>query len=570
MTARQLYRIVWVMAGIVLVCGWLIPPLMDFDAAQIGTISMGMFQRGDWLTILNRSYTGGYLYDYLDKPHLVYWSAMLGYKIFGLGHAGMRFFSILATLVAAWAVGKLAMRLYSAEAGRWAALIFFTSQAIMLANHDVRTDSLLTAFTALAVWQLVVWVDTRRWLPFIAGFFFLALSVGSKGLIGPLVAGCALFFFMLGRRDWSGILNARWPVGLLVFFVGLSPFLYAYYLQFDMHPEKLVNGGYGRSGVKFLLWSHSMDRFAGNRDLVASPEFSFFFHTILWAFLPWTIVLVTGVWHRLRGIWTSRGAEFFNREQLSFAGVWVMFCVMSMARFKLPHYLNILFPLLAVSSAGWLWRLQVDGRDGFLKGLWKAQGWVSSILGLVLVVIIIWSFPLTNVWIWLGIGAFLFVIFRIRRHTNLLPADRLVLFTASVGLLVNLVLNAHFYPRLMDYQSGNRMPVVLKEQGIRPDSLYLYGRVVRSLDFYLQRSVPVVDSVGIRRLAEVGSKVKVFVSAGSRDSLLLQYPAARLLAEVPDMRVTRLTLRFMNPGRRMERMPMGGLYEVGVGELSKK
>jgi hypothetical protein len=29
-------------------------------------------------------------------------------------------------------------------------------------------------------------------------------------------------------------------------------------------------------------------------------------------------------------------------------------------------------------------------------------------------------------------------------------------------------------------------------------------------------------------------------------------------------------LRFMNPGRRMERMPMGGLYEVGVGELSKK
>jgi hypothetical protein len=146
----------------------------------------------------------------------------------------------------------------------------------------------------------------------------------------------------------------------------------------------------------------------------------------------------------------------------------------------------------------------------------------------------------------------------------------LVLYTASVGLLVNLVLNAHFYPRLMDYQSGNRMPDVLKEQGIRPDSLYLYGRVVRSLDFYLQRSVPVVDSVGIRRLAEAGSRVKVFVSAGSRDSLLLQYPAARLLTEVPDMRVTRLTLRFMNPGRRMERMPMGGLYEVGIGELSKK
>ena len=570
MTARQLYRVVWLMAGIVLACGWLLPPLMDFDAAQIGTISMGMFQRGDWLTILNRSYTGGYLYDYLDKPHLVYWSAMLGYKIFGIGHTGMRFFSILATLVAAWAVAKLAMRLYGAEAGRWAALIFLTSQAIMLANHDVRTDSLLTAFTALAVWQLVIWVETRRWLPFVAGFLFLALSVGSKGLIGPIVAGCALFFFLLGRRDWSGILNARWPLGLLVFFVGLSPFLYAYYLQFDMHPEKLVNGGNGRSGVKFLLWSHSMDRFAGNRDLVASPEFSFFFHTILWAFLPWTIVLVTGVWDRLRGLWTSRGSSFFSQEQLSFAGVWVMFCVMSMAKFKLPHYLNILFPLLAVSAAGWLWRLQLAGRVGFLKGLWKVHGWLSGILLLAVGIIVVWSFPLTNIWISLGLIGFGGLAYYIRRRHDLVAADRLVLYTASVALMVNLVLNAHFYPNLLAYQSGNRMPAVLKEQGVQPSDLKLYGRVVRSLDFYLQRSVPVVDSLEIHRLAEGGQEVKLFVSAGSHDSLLLQYPSARLLAEVPDMRVTRLTLRFMDPAKRMEQMPMGGLYVVGAAELPKK
>lgn len=558
------------MALLVLACGWLLPPLMDFDAAQIGTISMGMYQRGDWLTILNRSYTGGYLYDYLDKPHLVYWSAMVGYKLFGIGHVGMRFFSILATLVASWAVGRLTVRLYGLEAGRWASLIFLTSQAIMLANHDVRTDSLLTAFTALAVWQLVVFVDTRKWLPFLAGFLLLALSVGAKGLIGPLVAGCALFFFMLGRRDVSGIFNARWPLGLLVFFLGLFPFLYAYYVQFDMHPEKLVNGGYGRSGVKFLLWSHSMDRFAGHRDLVASPEFSFFFHTVLWAFLPWTVVLVTGIWDRVRGLWASRGGSFFSQEQLSFAGVWVMFCVMSMARFKLPHYLNILFPLLAVSSAGWLWRLQTGGRIVFLKGLWKVHGWLSLILLLAVALIVGWCFPLTHAWIWLGLFGFGVIGFILRRQVGIGVVDRLVLYTATVALMVNLVLNAHFYPQLLAYQSGNRMPEVLKTQGVDPSELHLYGRVVRSLDFYLQRSVPVVDSVAIRRLAEDGSDVKIFVSAGSRDSLLLQYPSARLLAEVPDMRVTRLTLRFMDPARRMERMPMGGLYVVGLAELPKK
>ena len=281
-------------------------------------------------------------------------------------------------------------------------------------------------------------------------------------------------------------------------------------------------------------------------------------------------MLVTGVWDRLRGLWTSRGGSFFSQEQLSFAGVWVMFCVMSMAKFKLPHYLNILFPLLAVASSGWLWKLQSTGRNEFLKGLWKAHGWLSGILLLVVGVIMIWSFPLKNVWIWLGLIGFGVVAFYIRRRSDLSATDRLVLYTASVALMVNLVLNAHFYPHLLAYQSGNRMPAILKAQSVDPQDLRLYGRVVRSLDFYLQRSVPVVDSAEIRHLAESGSAVKLFVSAGSRDSLLLQYPSARLLAEVPDMRVTRLTLRFMDPAKRMERMPMGGLYVVGPAELPKK
>jgi hypothetical protein len=71
-------------------------------------------------------------------------------------------------------------------------------------------------------------------------------------------------------------------------------------------------------------------------------------------------------------------------------------------------------------------------------------------------------------------------------------------------------------------------------------------------------------------LAESVTAVKLFVSAGSRDSLLLQYPSARLLAEVPDMRVTRLTLQFMNPAKRMEQVPMGALYVVGAADLPKK
>lgn len=566
MDTKNAYRIAWGLVLLVLASGWVIPPLMDFDAAQIGTISQAMLRRGDWLTLLNRDYVTGLDYDYLDKPHLVYWSAILGYKLFGPGHMGMRFVSILSTLLACLSVFRIGQRLYSREAGRWAALMFVTAQAILLANHDVRTDSLLTSFTALAIWQLTVFVDTRRWLPLALGFLFLALGVGTKGLIAALVAGSALFFLMLGRRDYPGIFNYRWPAGLLFFFVGLSPFLYAYYLQFDMHPEKFVNGTYGNSGVKFLLWSHSLDRFAGNRDLVASPEFSFFYHTVLWAFLPWSLLMATGLWSRLTELFRTRGASFFTREQLTFAGVWVMFNLMSMARFKLPHYLNILFPLMAVFTAGHLWQWQSAGRDRAMRRMMRVQVWQAGILTGLVLLLALWSFPLRNPWIWLGLAGFgVFTYGVYRNRLRLRTGDRLVLFSAAAVLGVNFFLSTHFYPYLLRFQSGNRMAEEVRVRGIDPAGVYQLGRVVRSLDFYLDRSVPLIDSAGIMEVVASGRRLHVFSPAAKGDTLVRMFPSAREVVRVPDMRVTRLKAGFFNPWTRGVGMPEAVLYEVGPG-----
>ncbi|MBM3442350.1 MAG: phospholipid carrier-dependent glycosyltransferase [Bacteroidetes bacterium] len=564
MTTKNANRLVWLLVLGVLACGWVLPPLMDFDAAQIGTISQAMWRRGDFWTLLNRDYTTGLDYDYLDKPHLVYWSAMLGYEIFGPGHMGMRFFSIVATLAAAFAVYRIGRQLYSQEAGRWAALIFVTAQAIFLSSHDVRTDALLTAFTVLSIWQLTLFASTRRWLPLMLGFLFLAFGVGTKGLIAALVAGAALFFFLLGRRDWPGLFNYRWPAGLLFFFLGLSPFLYAYYLQFDMHPEKFANGAYGNSGVKFLLWSHSMDRFAGNRNLVASPEFGFFYHTILWAFLPWSILLFTGVWSRLVEVWRTRGQSLCSREQLSFLGVWVMFNIMSMASFKLPHYLNILFPLLAVFTAGHLWQWQSAGQLLAMRRMLRVHLWQALLLWALLLVLALWSFPLRDAWIWLGLlamGGLAWWLYR--QRSGMALGDRMVLFTAVGALSVNFFLNAHVYPSLLHYQAGNRMVEEVRQRRIDPSAVVQFGRVVRSMDFYLQRAVPVMDSAGIARTVGMGRTLYVFSSAAKGDTLERMFPSARVVVRVPDLRVTRLKASFFDPAARAVGLPEAGLYRLG-------
>lgn len=562
MQSSGTYRLIWILVCFVLATGLIFPPLMDYDAAEYAGIAMTMFQRNDWLNIVNRQYAGGALYDYLDKPHMLFWSAMAGFKIFGINQVGYRFFSVLLSLAAAYATGRLGTHLYNKHVGKWAALMFITAQAILLANHDVRTDSLLTSFVILSIWQLVLFIDTKKWLPLLTGFIFLALAVGTKGMIAALTTGCVLFFYLAGKKDWKGIFNWKWLVGAVFFMAGLAPFLYAYYLQFDQHPEKFVNGSFGTSGVKFLLWSQSFERFAGDRSFTNSPEFSFFYHTILWAFLPWSILLVLGVFNRARELYQTRFASFFQREQLTFAGVWVMFNIMSLSKFKLPHYLNILFPLMAIFSASYLWEIYRKHQAKLILNLMKAHRVLIGLLLAAVVIIITWAFPLENLLIFLcGMIMLSFILYINRLKFAVMP-DRLILFTAAGALLVNFILNTQFYPQLGKYQSGNTMAAQIRESKLDPASVYIYGTVVRTFDFYSGRYVPMLDSAGIRKQLETGKSIYVFTPAPYGDSLLLQYPKAITFLTGPDKHITRLKLSFLDPKKRMKDLPSCRVFSL--------
>lgn len=565
MNIQLFYRLIWVLISVVLATGLILPPLMDNDAAEYAGVAMTMLQRNDWLSIVNRDHVTGVLTDYLDKPHMLFWSAMAGFKIFGINPIGYRFFSVLLSLVAAFATARLGKHLYNKEVGKWSALIFITAQAIMLANHDVRTDSLLTSFVIISIWQLILFIDTQKFKFLLAGFLALALAVGTKGMIATITVGCLMFFYILGKKDWKSLFNLKWLAGAIIFLIGLSPFLYAYYLQFDLHPEKFVNGSYGNSGVKFLLWSQSFERFAGDRGLTNSPEFSFFYHTILWAFLPWSIIMVFAVVNRCKELVQTRFTSFFKREQLTFAGVWVMFKIMSLSKFKLPHYLNILFPLLAIFTAAYLYELVVKHKVLIIKRLFISQFVLFAILLIGIIIIITWAFTLTNVWIMLGtLVIFATIILIIKRINE--STDKLILFTVCSSLLVNFILNTQFYPELGKYQSGNNMSTLIDRAGIKKDEVYIYGKIVRSFDFYSGKYMPMLDSASVANKLKSGESFYVFTPSEFNDVLIKQFPNAKMTLRCPDKHITRLKLSFLDPKKRMKDMPYSTLYQFSGSE----
>jgi hypothetical protein len=169
-----------------------------------------------------------------------------------------------------------------------------------------------------------------------------------------------------------------------------------------------------------------------------------------------------------------------------------------------------------------------------------------------------------------GAVPFLYVLYRLWRGEGSGLHDRIVYLSAAGILLANYVLNAHFYPELGRYQAGNRMAEAIQDRGIDTSSVYYYGgRVSRSFDFYSRRFAPFVDSAGIAELISQGREVHLYTSGGSGDTLRRQFPQAVEAVSVPDQRVTRLKLSFLNPATREKGMPRAVLYRVGPAVVRK-
>ena len=133
-----------------------VPDIMDIDAAQYANMSREMLQRGDFLHFYDMGV------DYIDKPPLVFWTAALCMKIFGINNFAFKFPSFLAALLAIYSTERLARVYYSEQIARTSAWILATSQALFLITNDCRTDTLLMGFVAFAMWQLAVAFRTNE------------------------------------------------------------------------------------------------------------------------------------------------------------------------------------------------------------------------------------------------------------------------------------------------------------------------------------------------------------------------------------------------------------------------
>ena len=533
--SNRTYFFLFSLLGFVYIAG-LFVPLMDNDSGHHADIALRMYLTGDYVTLYD--HRG----DYIDKPHFLFWTSALSYHVFGVTSFAYRFPSFLFTILGTYSIFRLAKELYDHETGKLAALVAASSFCYILANNDVRMDAILTAAIAFATWQLVAYIHHRKFIFLLGGALGLAIGFCTKGHVGLVTPVAGIFFYILYKKDWKLLVDWHWLIVILLFSFFISPVVYCYYLQFNLHPEKISQGIKGVNGVKYILWSHSFDRIKGHERFgtVGKEDHFFFLHTFLWTFAPWCFVAFIALVIRLK--------NFFSRkEEWLSTGIFVMLAALiNFSNFKLPHYLPILAPATALIVAYFF--VSKWNNDRWRKTLYIIQLVASVLLLATAALVNVWAFPINNTLVFVGLILLLAIVFYFLLRKAFSIIQKSIAVSVATISLFFFLMNTNFYPQLLTYQGGKPLADITRGV-VDPRDVYFWKNTFSSTySFYSSSNRQVFDD----SLNLAGKKIWLIYERSQQPEIDAAGFVLGKTFSVPDYEITRLKKSFVDPATRKE------------------
>jgi 4-amino-4-deoxy-L-arabinose transferase-like glycosyltransferase len=521
---------------------------MEIDGAVYAEISREMYRNGNYLQL----YLKGQ--DWLDKPHFQFWITALSFKLFGVGNFSYKLPAVLFMLLGVYYTYSFGKKFYSRKHGYISALLLMTSQHIITSNTDVRAEPYLTGLTIFSLYHLAVYLKDKTIHQLILGSLGLACLMMTKGLFTILPVASGLGLAMLYEGKWKEILHWQWLAVALLTLIFITPTLYGYYIQFDMHPEKELFGQSNISGIKFFLWDSQWGRFTNTGPIKGAGDPTFFLHTMLWAYLPWAFLAYFALFVKAKNI-IKRTSQ---RESYTFFGFVFLFLIFSASSFQLPHYLNALFPLLSIVTTNELYVFAK--KQKFQKVFYYIHLW-SSIIILLLVVIIHFVFsdqsPKADIYLVFLVGAVLIILLATMKGQKF----RKILFIPAISiLLVNYYINRSFYPQLLSYQSESEVAYYMKAHDLDEKNLVTLGLREEMISFLQDRIVPAYNEEDSEASDFFGKYI--FTNHAGLDhitSLSLDY---KIIETFPDFRITVLNGTFLNKKTRHKELESKYLLKI--------
>jgi 4-amino-4-deoxy-L-arabinose transferase-like glycosyltransferase len=549
-------------AAVVVNAGGLFIPILEPDGSLYATIAKTIAHTGDFI---NLRVDGR---DWLDKPHFPFWMAALSYRLMGVNSFAYKFPALLFWAAGAWYTWRLAFNLYGKTVSQLAVLFYMTAAHLVISNNDVRAEPYLTGLIIGSVYHFYRASRSGPRLHLLAGSLLAGCACMTKGPFVLITIGGGFIIDWVWTKDWEQFRNPRWWLAIALTALFTLPELICLYLQFDRHPEKVVFGRNHVSGVRFFFWDSQFGRFFNTGPIKGSGDPFFYFHTVLWAFLPWSLLLYAAIYRQFRKSPETSDGQRIRRpapgHKLCLGATLLTFLVFSLSRFQLPHYLNILFPFFSILTAYYLYNIQ---RRGIRKTIRIVQDSINVLLP-VLLLFLTW-FIHFQLWplIMTTIALLAVLTFRVLRGRTMPSA---VFRSAAMSLLVFAFINFILYPAILKYQAGTQAARYLRGYPYDHEgddvtyTAYLLQEAPVSYSFEFDSPFP-VERVPIDSLEQATSNGRlalVFAPSSFADSLAAKGYLPKPIRTFPYFHISQLTGEFLGYGTRNSVLTPWSLFEV--------
>jgi len=252
--------------------------LLGPDEPRYASVAREMYQSGDYITPRLQGL------PWFEKPVLMYWGAVAGYALLGVGEAGARFPSALGATFTIFFLYFVCRRLWGKTAALSASLILASSVGYFTFARAASMDMPLTVCLTGALLCFLMAYNTaeperRRW--FFAFYAFIGFGVLAKGPVAVVLPALSLFGYLLLRgrlREWK-----EWyPKYAWIILAIAAPWYLA------------VTWVNGFEFIRIFFINQNLERFTSTVHGHQRPIY-FYIPDLLMLTFPWTFMILPAV-----------------------------------------------------------------------------------------------------------------------------------------------------------------------------------------------------------------------------------------------------------------------------------